>query len=81
MIGDIKHSCNGVGGHGRTFSVAGNVGLPLGPDGFANISLEYGTAEPTSRSIQRQDALNVIGAGNTNVRNPAQIWGGPESQP
>ena len=77
VIGDIKHSCNGVGGHGRTFSVAGNVGLPLGPDGFANISLEYGTAEPTSRSIQRQDALNVIGAGNTNVRNPAQIWGAP----
>ena len=77
VIGDIKHSCNGVGGHGRTFSVAGNVGLPLGPDGFANISLEYGTAEPTSRSIQRQDALNIIGAGNTNVRNPAQIWGAP----
>ena len=77
VTGDIKHSCNGIGGHGRTFTVAGNVGLPLGSNGFANISLEYGTAEPTNRSIQRQDALNIIGAGNTNVRDPAQVWGSP----
>ena len=77
VIGDIKHSCNGIGGHGRTLSIAANVGLPLGSDGFANISLEYGTAEPTSRSVQRQDALNIIGAGNTNIRSPAQIWGSP----
>ena len=77
IIGDIKHSCNGIGGHGRSLSIAGNVGLPLGTDGFANISLEYGTADPTNRSIQRQDAMNVIQAGNTNVRDPAQVWGSP----
>ena len=77
IIGDIKHSCNGIGGHGRTFSFAGNVGLPLGSDGFANISLEYGTAEPTNRTIQRGDAAAIIAAGNRNIRNPAQVWGSP----
>ena len=77
VIGDIQHSCNGIGGHGRTLSLAGNVGVPLGENGFGNFSLEYGTAEPTNRTIQRQDALNIINAGNTNIRDPAQVWGSP----
>ena len=77
VIGDIQHSCNGIGGHGRTFSLAGNVGVPLGENGFGNISMEYGTAEPTNRAIQRQDALNIINAGNTNLRDTAQVWGSP----
>ena len=77
IIGDIKHSCNGIGGHGRTFSVAGNVGVPLGANGFGNISMEYGTAEPTNRAIQRQDASDIINAGNTNLRDTAQVWGSP----
>ncbi len=76
-IGDIKHSCNGIGGHGRTFSVAGNIGVPLGSNGFGNFSMEYGTAEPTSRSIQRLDAQAIIDAGNGNIRNTAQVWGSP----
>ena len=77
IIGDIKHSCNGIGGHGRTLSVAGNVGLPLGSNGFANLSMEYATADPTSRSIQRLDAQSIIDAGNGNIRNTAQVWGSP----
>ena len=40
ILGDIKHSCNGMGGRGQAFSVAGNAGLPLGPNGFLNLSLE-----------------------------------------
>ncbi len=64
------------GGGGYTF--AGNVGLPLGQSGFANLSLEYGTSNPTDRSLQRADAATLITAGNNNVRNPAQIWGSPE---
>ena len=39
------------GGGGYTF--AGNVGLPLGANGFANLSLEYGNSNPSDRSIQR----------------------------
>ena len=77
IIGDIKHSCNGIGGRGRTFSVAGNVGLPLGEDGFANFSMEYGMAEPTNRAIQRNDAAGIISAGNGNLRDTAQVWGSP----
>ena len=77
VIGDIKHSCNGIGGHGRTLTLAGNVGAPLGEDGFVNVSLEYGTTDPTNRAIQRQDAANIIGAGNSNLRDTAQVWGSP----
>ena len=75
--GDIKHSCNGIGGHGPAFSFAGNAGLPLGRNGFLNVSLEYGNANPTNRSVQRNDAQGIISAGNTNIRNPAQVWGSP----
>ncbi len=77
VVGDIKHSCNGIGGHGRALTLAGNVGLPLGKDGFANFSMEYGTAEPTNRAIQRTDAANIISAGNGNLRDTAQVWGSP----
>ena len=78
ISGDIQHSCNGIGGHGQAFTFAGNVGLPLGSAGFVNLSLEYGSANPTNRSIQREDAQAIIAAGNTNLRNPAQIWGAPK---
>ena len=77
IIGDIKHSCNGIGGRGQAYSVAGNTGLPLGPNGFLNLSFEYGNANPTNRSVQRNGANNIIAAGNDNLRNPAQVWGSP----
>ncbi len=77
IIGDIKHSCNGIGGHGQNLSVAGNIGLPLGSNGFVNLSMEYGHANPTNRAIQREDASSIINAGNTNLRNTAQVWGAP----
>ena len=66
-----------AGGRGRAYTFAGNVGLPLGGNGFANLSLEYGAAQPTNRSLQRNDAAAIIAAGNTNVRIPAQVWGSP----
>ncbi len=66
-------------GDGNRLVVAGNVGLPLGEGGFANLSLEYGNAEPTSRSVQRDDAAALIAAGNQHVRTPVvQVWGSPE---
>ena len=77
IIGDIKHSCNGIGGHGQNLSVAGNIGMPLGSNGFVNLSMEYGNANPTNRAIQRNDAQGIIDAGNTNLRNTAQVWGAP----
>ena len=64
-------------GDGDAYSVAGNAGLPLGDTGFANLSFEYGNADPTDRSVQRADAAALIAAGNTAVADPAQIWGNP----
>lgn len=60
------------------WSVAGNIGLPFTADGFFNASFEYGAADPTSRSVQRDDAAALIAGGNTAVANPAQVWGNPE---
>ena len=65
-------------GDGTAWSVAANVGLPLTERGFFNFTIEYGNADPTDRSIQRADAAALIEAGNTDVRDPAQIWGTPE---
>ncbi len=65
-------------GDGGAAAVAGNVGLPLSDQGFANLSFEWKEAEPTSRSAQRGDAQGLIDAGNPYVRQPAaQIWGAP----
>ena len=80
ILGDIQHSCNGIGGRGQALTVAGNTGLPLGASGFANLSFEYGESSPTSRSVQRTGAQNIIAAGNTNLRNPAQVWGAPRTR-
>jgi iron complex outermembrane recepter protein len=65
-------------GGGETFTIGGNKGFALGTHGFANVTAEYGASEPTDRSVQRDDAAALIAAGNTSVRNPAQIWGSPE---
>ena len=64
-------------GDGESYTLAGNIGLPLGENGFANLSAEFGESNATSRSVQRDDAAAVIAAGNTHVKDPAQIWGAP----
>jgi len=63
-------------GDGRQFALAGNIGLG-DPDVWSSLSFEYGGADPTIRSIQRTDAINLINAGNFSVKDPAQIWGQP----
>ena len=65
-------------GDGDMMQVSGNIGLPLSENGFINLSAEYRTSDPTSRSVQRDDAAALIAAGNTFVADPAQIWGSPE---
>ena len=66
-----------AGENGPSYAVAANVGMPMGANGFFNLSVEYGGADPTSRSVQRNDAINIINAGNSMIRNPAQVWGTP----
>ena len=65
-------------GDGSTYAISANVGLPLTDSGFANFSMEYGEADDTDRSVQRDDAAALIAAGNTAVANPAQVWGSPK---
>jgi iron complex outermembrane recepter protein len=65
-------------GDGDSMQLAANVGLPLGPNGFANISAQWKEQDLTSRSVQRNDAAGLIATGNTAVANPAQPWGSPE---
>ncbi|MEW9798169.1 TonB-dependent receptor plug domain-containing protein [Alteromonas sp. CYL-A6] len=65
-------------GDGDMMMISGNVGMPLTEDGFVNVTAEYRTVDPTSRSVQRDDAAALIAGGNTSVADPAQIWGSPE---
>ncbi|MCG8555449.1 MAG: TonB-dependent receptor, partial [Proteobacteria bacterium] len=59
--------------------VAGNVGVPLGPDGFLSLSAEYMGSEELSRGGQHAEAQKLTNLGIPNVPNPAQIWGRPAS--
>ena len=66
-------------GDGQRMVYAGNIGLPLGPNGFANLSAEFKAVDPTDRAVQRADAQDLIDAGNSFVRQPhTMVWGSPE---
>ncbi len=66
-------------GDGESAQFAGNVGLPLGAVGFANLSIEYGNANLTDRAAPRRDAVALIAAGNTHVPSDRpQVWGDPD---
>ena len=65
-------------GDGDGVQISGNIGLPLTENGFVNTSFEWKQSDPTSRSVQRDDAQALIDGGNTAVATPAQIWGAPE---
>lgn len=70
-------------GDGTLTQFMGNVGLPLGQNGFMNLTASWMEQDPTSRSLQRTDASVLIASGNAaqraNVAQPyAQIWGAPE---
>jgi iron complex outermembrane receptor protein len=87
ILNDADHGANFEGryggyyaGDGATYAISGNIGMPLTENGFANFSFEYGESDPTDRSVQRDDAAALIAAGNTAVKNPAQVWGSPEIQ-
>ncbi len=75
--GAVGRSCNGIGGFAPTFTFAGNAGLPLGPEGFLNLSLEYGGTQPTNRALQDGGTQAVVNGGNSNVRDTSRVWGVP----
>lgn len=74
-------------GDGDSFKIGANLGLPLGADGFLNLTAEIQEADGTFRSVQRDDAAALIAAGNTAVQSAVvntitdefvQYWGQPD---
>ena len=73
-------------GDGDNYQLSGNIGLPLGTNGFINLSAEYGETDDTIRSAPRADVDRLFAAGNTQVREQSvntitsdfpQLWGQP----
>ena len=81
-------------GDGDTRSIAANLGVPLDlpfiQSGFANISFEYGSSDPTIRADRHDeggqeivDARNAAGLAPTvgqQTGNRSRFWGAPEFQ-
>ncbi len=75
-------------GDGDNYSIAGNVGLPLGDAGFINISGEYGDTDGTVRAAPRNDVTALVAAGNSAAGDNltinsytdefTQYWGQPD---
>ena len=78
---EVRTGESGEGDGGLT-QVQGNIGMPLGDDGFLNITGSWMEQDATSRTLQRTDAATLISSGNAaqkaSVENPAQIYGAPE---
>ncbi|HFB55418.1 MAG TPA: TonB-dependent receptor, partial [Hellea balneolensis] len=83
---EVKYGSTYVG-DGDNYRVSGNIGLPLGENGFVNITGEYGESDGTFRAVQRTDAAALIAAGNTAVGDISvntvtndfvQYWGRPD---
>lgn len=75
-------------GDGDNYSIAGNIGLPLGANGFINLTGEFRDVEGTVRSVVRDDVHALIAAGNTDAADfqtinsftgeVPQYWGQPD---
>lgn len=66
-------------GDGFTRQASAQLGLSLGAEGFATLTTEWRKADPTSRSVQRDDAAAAAAAGYPGVADPVQVWGSPET--
>jgi iron complex outermembrane receptor protein len=68
------------GSEGERLSVSGNIGLPLGSEGFVNLSGEYSDSDETSTGGARPDAAGVgaiVGEDLVPEEGLGQRWGDP----
>jgi len=65
---------------GQLNYVAANLGLPLGNNGFASLTMDMTNQKRSDRSIQRGDAQTLINNGNSAVRVNAQHQGLPDTE-
>lgn len=61
------------GNDGDTTYLAGNIGLPLGDNGFLSISFDNVEQDKTDRARQRNDAQAIFDAGNTFIRQSPNV--------
>ena len=77
---------NGFPNDGWDRSVAGNIGLPLGNQGFFNVSAEFSKNQQTTRGVTRPSALAFaenypnLAPDLPHYPGPVQQWGTPPSQ-
>jgi len=68
-------------GDGAKFEAGGRYGWSFGPNSFVSAALDYTTADATSRTRQRADAIAFQAANPTlKVPNPVQRWGQPDRE-
>ena len=70
-------------GDGDRFHSSLNLGLPLGNDGFFNLTAEYFDGNHTSRGSARPDAVAVgqaVGIDQVPFKGLGQRWGSPDSK-
>ncbi|MCJ9428609.1 TonB-dependent receptor plug domain-containing protein [Kordiimonas marina] len=66
-------------GDGAQRQLSANWGMHVTDSGFLNLSAEWLDTDPTSRSVERDDTLALIAAGNTDTPKPvSQVWGAPK---
>lgn len=68
-------------GDGESVRFGGNIGLPIGANGFFNLSAEYLNSDITSRGAARPDATQVAlarGADIVPFNGLGQRWGDPD---
>jgi len=68
-------------GDGARTTLGANAGFSLGGNGFLNTTIEYSTADKTSRGVARPDALQVagvVGASLVPLNGLGQRWGDPD---
>ena len=70
-------------GDGQIYRLSGNIGMPLGPDGFLNLTGEYFQQDETRRNVERDDVSALIakreavGMDTSGLGADTQIWGQP----
>ncbi|WP_243748646.1 TonB-dependent receptor plug domain-containing protein [Pseudomaricurvus alcaniphilus] len=68
-------------GDGDRFTISANGGLPLGDNGFVNLTIEHSTSDITSRGNARPDAAavaDIVGADQVPYNGFGQRWGDPD---
>jgi iron complex outermembrane receptor protein len=68
-------------GDGARTTIAGNAGFSMGGSGFLNATVEYSTADQTSRGVARLDCPGVeavVGPGVVPLNGLCQRWGDPD---